>query len=65
VVIKVVLLVTLILPGQIPYAFQIDNMTKLHCDIAKEQLQKEYEQKFPKLAGMYSIICLDRDIQTR
>jgi hypothetical protein len=63
--IKVVLLVTFIVSGQAPYAFQIGEMSKLHCDVAKERLQKEYAQTFPKLAGSYSIICLERDVLTR
>jgi hypothetical protein len=63
--IKVVMVVTFILPGQQPYSYQIDNMTKLQYDVAKERLQEEYALKFPKLSGSYSVICLDREIGGR
>jgi hypothetical protein len=57
--VKVVLLVTFVLPGQAPYAFHIDNMSQRRCDSAKERLEREYELRFSKLAGAYSIVCLE------
>jgi hypothetical protein len=54
-----VLLVTLVTTGQPPHSFRIE-MTPLHCDIAKAELEKEYAQKFGKANVTYSIICLRR-----
>ena len=59
--IKVVLLVTLIIPWQPPHTFQITDMTKLHCDIAKKALEEEYARTFAKLSATYSIICIDQN----
>jgi len=63
--IKTVLLVTLIVPGQPPHTFQVMDMTKLYCDVAKTALEKEYSRVFAKQQATYSIICIDRTIENR
>ena len=60
--IKVVLLVTLIVAGQPPHSFQIVDLTRLHCSIAKTELEKEYARVFSKLNVTYSIVCIDKNL---
>jgi hypothetical protein len=57
--VKVILLVTLIVAGQPPHTYQIGDMTRLHCDLAKTNLEKEYARAFSKLNVTYSILCIE------
>ena len=62
---KFILLITMVMAGQPPQIHHVEVWSRVHCEVAKAAVEKDYAVAFQKADLRYSVTCIEKTIDGR